>query len=206
MIDVYALYQLAGLPAPRWVCEVGVNAPDKCSVKAFIEEGVPALLVEPLPWLAQQLRDAFPASDVREGAVGAASGSVVLYDRGEGSWIDDVPAHGAPDEHPGHSGMTRAGFEEQFKRVVECWTFDQLDNGMLDVLCVDTEGAEWFVLNRMVSRPFLVRVETHFTHSGYCNPFTDEIFAAMKDWGYSVLVQDVSDTLWIRKDLPRCTE
>jgi hypothetical protein len=64
------------------------------------------------------------------------------------------------------------------------------------VLCVDTEGAEWFVVKRMFSKPKLVRLETHFTHSGWVNPFLAEINEKMFSRGYTKLGEDVSDTLW----------
>lgn len=203
MINLYALYRHVGFPPPRRVCEIGVNSPDKCSLISFIEDGVHAILVEPLPWLAQQLRDAYPSASVIEGVIGKAYGKVKLFDRGEGSWIGDVPPGAAPDEHPAHSNMKREDFAPQFTREVESFKMDWIDRGNIDVLCIDTEGAEWYALERMVSRPWLVRVETHFSHSGYRNPFYDEIFNHMRDLEYSMIFQDVSDTLWMRKK--QCT-
>ncbi len=50
----------------------------------------------------------------------------------------------------------------------------------------------------MVSRPRLVRVETHWVCSGWKNPFLSEIEAYMDKNGYVVLAKDVSDTLWAR--------
>ncbi|TSA41000.1 MAG: FkbM family methyltransferase [Verrucomicrobiales bacterium] len=203
MINLYALYRHVGFPPPRNVCEIGGNSPDKCSLISFIEDQVPAILVEPLPWLAEQLRKAYPQAWVIEGVIGNVNGTVKLFDRGEGSWIDGVPSGAAPDEHPNHSAMKREEFAPQFVREVQSYTIDAIDTGIIDILCVDIEGAEWYVIEKLVSRPFMVRVETHFSHSGYRNPFYDEIFNHMKNLGYSMIVQDVSDTLWMRRNL--CT-
>jgi FkbM family methyltransferase len=194
MISLPLLANLLSRPVQS-VCEVGVNAPDKCSVAAFIRAGARAVLVEPLPWLAKELREAFPAASVIEGVCADAPGTMRLYDRGEGSWIETVPEGGSPDEVK--SKITRGSFEEKFVREVQAVTFDAIDPGDLDILCVDVEGAEWAVLSRMASRPAIVRAETHFCGSGYQNPFLKEMRARMAALGYEVLLEDVSDTVWI---------
>ena len=196
MIDLFEIYQVCGYPAPRRVCEVGVNAPDKCSLTRFIDGGIPAILVEPLPWLAAELRTRFPKAQVLEAAIGSSSGPVKLYDRGEGSWIEHVPAGSAPDEHPLHSSMCRKTFDTEFVRTVESIEFQMIDTGDIDVLAVDTEGAEWFAIQKMTSRPYLVRLETHFLNSGWRNPYLEEIGGHLAALGYRLLVEDISDSLW----------
>jgi len=198
MIDINLLAIQLGIPL-RTVCEVGVNAPDKCSLAGLYLLAERTILVEPLPWLANDLRRAFPRATVLECAVGEHSGEVTLFDRGEGSWISQVPSGGAPDEHPKHSHMQRDSFDPQFKRAVDCVTMDQIDDGQIDVLCVDVEGAEWFVIQRMLSRPKLIRLETHFIVSGYQNPHLEKIGVWMAINGYALAVQDVSDSLYIRQ-------
>lgn len=200
MINLHLLSKslLSSLVPIRHVCEIGVNEPDKCSLKEFIADGVRTTLVEPLPWCVENLRKAFPSANVIEGVVGQTSGIVRLYDRGEGSWIESVPQGKAPDEHPNHSAMKREAFEAQFVRNVRSYTFDEIDTGDIDILCVDTEGAEWFAIEKMRSRPRLIRLEMHFINSGWRNPFTDEINARLQELGYKRLMEDVSDVLWIR--------
>ena len=190
-----------GISTPRRVAEVGVNEPDKCSLLGFVQRGIPAILVEPLPWCAEHLCAAFKDHPVQviEGVVGDKDGSVLLYDRGEGSWIEDVPAGGAPDEHHRHSSMTRDTFDPRFTRSVRSYRWANIDPGDIDILCVDTEGAEWFVVREMVSRPALVRLEMHFTHSGWVNPHADKIRQRMTEMGYVVIGEDVSDVLWAKR-------
>jgi hypothetical protein len=195
----YIYDEMYGLK-PRRVAEVGVNEPDKCSLLPFIHEGIPTLLVEPLPWCCQNLRAAFEGKPVEviEGVAGDKDGSVLLYDRGEGSWIDDVPEGAAPDEHQGHSGLNRETIDPRFIRKVQSYRWRMIDPGDIDVLCVDTEGAEWFVIREMTSRPALVRCEMHFTHSGWINPHNPAIRQKMTDMGYVVIGEDVSDILWAK--------
>lgn len=196
MFALERLYERIWGGSPRWVAEVGVNEPERCSVAGWLRRGVPGTLVEPLPWCAARLREAFPTAQVVEGVVGEGGGKVRLYDRGEGSWIEDVPLGSAPDEHVGHSGMRREAFEQQFMREVDSFPWWSVERHDLDVLCVDTEGAEWFVVRGMTCRPKLVRLEMHFTHSGWRNPFDSEIRERMAAMGYEVLGEDVSDVIW----------
>jgi len=199
MIDLYALAKALNV-RPRHVVEIGVNEPDKCSLTDFINSGTAATLVEPLPWCVKHLINEFPFAKIIEAACAEHSGTIVLYDRGEGAWIESVPEGKAPDEHSGHSAVKRDKFDQQYKRNVRAIRFaDEIDADDIDILCVDTEGAEWFVISQMVkARPRIVRVETHFSHSGYTNPYLKEITERMALLGYTKLVEDVSDTLWIR--------
>lgn len=201
MFNLKYIYDEIYKTKPRRVAEVGVNEPDKCSLLPFIHEGIPTLLVEPLPWCAGNLRNAFEGKPVKviEGVVGDKEGTVTLYDRGEGSWIEDVPRGSAPDEHQAHSGLKREEVNHSYIRTVQSYKWSMLDSGDIDVLCVDTEGAEWFVIREMVSRPSLVRCEMHFTHSGWLNPYNPQIRQKMMDMGYTVIGEDVSDTLWAKK-------
>lgn len=197
MIDLYKISKAIGLN-PRFVMEIGTNDPDKCALSGFIRDGVETLLVEPLPWCVEALRREFPRATVIEAVCGSTDGEVNLYDRGEGSWIEDVPVGCAPDEHPKHSHMKRDAFESKFVRKVKSIRFDTALDGMKpDILAVDIEGAEWMVIGQMrQSRPRLLRAETHFTHSGYRNPDYDRINEYLGGLGYQMIVQDVSDSLY----------
>jgi hypothetical protein len=198
MFALEKIYEAIWGGKPRLVAEVGVNEPEKCSVAGWLNRGVEGILVEPLPWCCERLRAAFPTARVIEGVVGANRGRVKLYDRGEGSWIEDVPVGAAPDEHTGHSAMDRATFNPQFVREVESFPWWSLEKHTLDVLCVDTEGAEWFVVRDMRTEPKLIRLEMHFTHSGWRNPYYDRIQENLASRGYEILGEDVSDILWAK--------
>lgn len=198
MFALETIYRRIWGGQPRLVAEVGVNEPEKCSVAPWLRKGVEGILVEPLPWCCARLREAFPTAKVVEGVVGATRGEVKLYDRGEGSWIEDVPKGQAPDEHHKHSAMNRDSFDPQFVRTVTSHPWWSLEKHQLDVLCVDTEGAEWFVIRDMRTEPKLIRLEMHFTHTGWRNPFYQEICDSLHSCGYEILGEDVSDILWAK--------
>lgn len=198
MIDLFVLARHIGM-RPKLVMEIGVNEPDKCSLARFIHDGVKAVLVEPLTWCAENLRKAFPSAMVIEAACGERAGTTRLFDRGEGSWIEEVKEGNAPDEHPRHSNMKRDKFDPAFVREVRSIRFgDELDAMKPDILCVDIEGGEWMVIGQMEkSLPRIVRVETHFSHSGYCNSDRQNIFMKLLSLGYEKLMEDQSDSLFI---------
>ncbi len=69
--------------------------------------------------------------------------------------------------------------EDRFQ--VGCVRFDEIDDGSIDLLSVDTEGSEWYVLKYLKSRPLVISVETH--GKSYLNPFFGEISAWMEgEW------------------------
>lgn len=75
-------------------------------------------------------------------------------------------------------------------------TIDAFDNGMIDVLAVDTEGCEYYALEKLISRPKLICLETH--GDKYMNPMINEIVAWMNTNGYGVGLQSESDTLFVK--------
>lgn len=198
MIDLFVLAKHMGV-RPKLVMEIGVNEPDKCSLSRFIREGVRAVLVEPLPWCADNLRKAFPSAIVIEAACGARAGTTKLFDRGEGSWIEEVMEGNAPDEHQNHSNIRRNAFDPQYIREIKSIRFaDELDCMRPDILAVDIEGGEWMVIGQMdKSLPKIVRVETHCSLTGYCNSDRDKIFLKLISLGYEKLMEDQSDSLFV---------
>lgn len=63
-----------------------------------------------------------------------------------------------------------------WKVEVEARTFDEFDDGTIDIMDLDIEGAEWYVIQKMISRPKVIIVEMEWKN--YVNPFYKEI----SDW------------------------
>lgn len=178
---------------PTHVCEVGVYLPETCSVRSFILEGKRASLVEANPVMVEKIRHAFkpfPNTQVFPYAVADQPGSITLYNRGASTFISTVESPALVNDQYQKSDSDR--FEVQAK------TFDQIDDGTIDLLCIDIEGAEWFVLSKLVSKPVVISVETHGKY--YLNPKLTEIQQWMRDRGYVVWYKDKSDTVFVKPE------
>ena len=81
---------------------------------------------------------------------------------------------------------------------VECKVFNDLDMGNIELLSVDTEGCEWYILKNLVSRPKIISLETHGKY--YVNPFIDDINAWLKANGYSIWYKTRSDSVYYLSD------
>jgi FkbM family methyltransferase len=175
---------------PTHVCEVGVYLPETCSVRPYILTGKKVSLVEANQVMVERIRQAFrdyPLTKVFPYAVAGQPGKVTLYNRGASTFIDSVKSPAIVNDQYTKSDKDR--FE------VEAKTFDQMDDGTIDVLCIDVEGAEWYVLDKLVSRPDLISVETHGKY--YINPRLKEIREWMRAKGYRIWYKDKSDSVFV---------
>lgn len=175
---------------PHHVCEVGVYLPETCSVRPFILEGKKASLIEANPVMVAKIETAFKdfkSTTVFPFAIAENPGKITLYNRGASTFIDSVESPALINDLYAKSDKDR--FE------VEARTFDQIDDGTIDLLCIDIEGAEWFVLSKLKSTPVVISVETHGKY--YLNPKLAEIENWMKKRGYKKWYKDKSDTVFV---------
>lgn len=77
----------------------------------------------------------------------------------------------------------------------KCAKLSEFDKGNIDLLLLDMEGAEWFALKHLISRPKEIIVETQLDKS-YKNPYLKEINQWMKTNGYRKVKHIVADTIW----------
>jgi len=176
---------------PQHVCEIGVFTPEASNVLGWIENGVKATLVEAHPKYVLQLEEYFldrPNVTIVPKAVCDKAGTVKLYSRNASSFVGTESSPAIVNDHYQPSDKDAIS--------VEAVTFDQVDDGKIDLLSVDIEGGEWFVIKHMVSRPAVVSVETHGKR--YLNPHLKEILAFFERAGYSVWFRDKSDTVFVK--------
>jgi FkbM family methyltransferase len=174
-------------------CEIGVYLPDTSNVLGWIERGVRTTLVECDPLIVTALTTRFgalPHVHIEPVAVADESGSLTLYRTGAstfGSNVPDAPA------------LTNDRYQRSDADAftVRAVTFDTIDDGQIDVLSIDIEGGEWFVLKHLQSRPAVISVETHGKH--YVNPFMREIDGWMQRNGYGAWYADACDTVYRRE-------
>lgn len=184
---------------PAHVAEVGVWQPEASIARPWLERGARGTLVEPDPESAAKLRTAFahrPDVVLHQVAIDEAPGRVWMYRRGASTFLASVDAPPAT-VNDGYQPRTEDAIE------VAAVTFDQLDDGTIDLLAVDVEGAEWGVIRTLRSRPTVIAVETH--GAAYRNPHLGEIHAWMRARGYVPWLMTWSDTVFVLPERIRPT-
>ncbi|MCB9914586.1 MAG: FkbM family methyltransferase [Planctomycetes bacterium] len=185
--------------APAHVAEVGVYVPETSNVYDYIQAGVRTTLAEPDPSSIARLERAFgdkPCVTLHKVAVYDFNGPLKLAQREASTFVSELPASPAI-VNDGY----RVSEDDCFE--VQAVTFDRIDDGSIELLSVDTEGSEWFVLKHMTSRPGVIAIETH--GAAYLNPHLAEIEAWMAANGYRGFYKDKSDTVYVHKDAVRLT-
>lgn len=189
---LYQMCQHKTLPIHK-VCEVGVYFPETSNVLRFIQDGTPALLVEADPLCIERIQQAFaayPQVNIFPVAIWDEPGTVTLYRAQASTFVSTV--EGAP-------ALVNDGYqaEEADRFTAEARRFSELDPGDIDLLSIDIEGAEWFVLKHLQSRPLVIALETHAAQ--YTNPHLPEIMAWMQKNGYALWFLDNTDSVYVHQ-------
>lgn len=179
--------------SPEHVCEVGVYYPETSNILGFIKEGVKTTLVEPLPECIEAIHKTFGNLNnvnLHPVAVGNSAGEIKLFLAESSSFAADLSSSPAL-KNDNYSKQTAETI------TVKSVTFNMIDDGTIDLISIDTEGSEWFVLKHMVSRPSVISVELKTKH--YVNPFLNEITTWMKTNDYEVWYIEKSDTVFMKR-------
>ena len=179
----------------KHVAEVGVYLPENSNISAFAREGIKSTFVEPDPSSLKITKEYFKDMDnviIHPVAIFDTSGKVELVQRKASTYLKSLDASPAiiNDEYVTNESDTF---------IVDAVTFNEIDDGNIDLLSIDIEGGEWFVIKHMISRPAVLSIETH--GAMYMNPYIDEIRTWMSDNGYIVWYMDSSDTVFIKSGL-----
>jgi FkbM family methyltransferase len=177
----------------RHVCEVGCFLPHTIQSKQFLGTRVKTTLIEPNPKAFEQLEESlghYENVSLLNVAITDRGGQVKMYNR----W-DRADASCFVDSDCSPAILNDKYIKnEKDSFIVDSTSFDKIDNGDIDVLFVDTEGYEWFVIKNMKSRPKYIVLETHGAE--YINPYMKNITMWMDQNGYNTLGKDGSDTLY----------
>jgi len=181
---------------PRLVCEVGVGESKESSqVREFIEAGASAILIEALPRFCQKLAAdfaAYPRVRIVNCAILDRNGSVTIYDRALSTFVEGIESPSIVNDRytPNLSDAV----------VVPARTFEHFDEGNIDLLAIDAEGCEYYVLAGLQSRPALICLEAtgmaEWGHT-YVNPKLREIRDWMERNRYIQVAKVGPDTLFL---------
>jgi FkbM family methyltransferase len=171
-----------------------VYLPETSNIIDFIKEGVKATLVEADPDTVVKIKDYFEGYpiEVVPVAVWDSNGIIKLSKAAASTFVTQLQS--SPAIVNDHYQVSE---ENTFE--VPCRKFSEIDDGTIDLLSVDIEGGEWYVIKHLVSRPQVISIETHGKY--YTNPFIKEIEAWMKKEDYVAWYKDLSDTVFIKRDL-----
>ena len=180
---------------PKHVGEVGVYHPQTSNILDFIWEGTRTFLVEADPRSISKIHsffgDQYPIT-LHEVAVFDQKGTIQMQQYDASTFVKSLDASPAlvNDNYQVKDSDT---FE------VEAVQFHEIDPGDLDLLSIDIEGSEWFVLKYMKSRPQVLSIETH--GKSYVNPYMSQIQQWVDQNGYQVWFKDKSDTVFVKNGL-----
>lgn len=181
---------------PAHVAEVGVYLPETSNILGFIHDGCRADLIEPDPnciTLIQEKFKDFPNVTLHPFAVYDRRVTLELYRTNASTFVASLPSSPAliNDQYkPNKDDLFHA----------EARLMSDLDDGTIDLLSIDTEGCEWYVLQTLKSRPNVISLETH--GKKYRNPYLLQIEQWMKDNKYKVWYKDKSDTVFLKEEIP----
>ena len=178
---------------PKHVAEVGVYKPRDSNIIDFIEHNTRATLVEPDPNCVKAIKEYFHDRDqvnLYPVAVYDRNGTIELVNRDASTFVRSLSRSPAlvNDKY-------KVRDEDAFE--VEARIFSDIDDGTIDLLSVDVEGSEWYVIKHLVSTPKVISVETHGKY--YLNPFLKEIMNWMREHQYILWYKNNSDSVYIRE-------
>jgi FkbM family methyltransferase len=175
-------------------CEVGVYLPETSNIIDFIKDGIRSTLVEADPLTNEKIKAYFSKDNVElfPVAIWDYNGTIKLSKAAASTFVTEIKASPAivNDEY-------KVSEENTFE--VPCMVFSDIDDGTIDLLSIDIEGCEWYVIKHLKSHPAIISIETHGKY--YTNPFINEIIAWMQKENYVIWYKDRSDTVFVRKDI-----
>ena len=171
---------------------VEVGCADVSSLENFISDNTVLEIIEPNPVHLQLIRERYRDKSnviVHPYAVWKERQTIRFYNQGVLSYVEGV-----------HSpAIANYGYvpQESDALDVEARTFDEFDDGTIDVLDIDVEGCEWYVLEKMRSRPKFIVVEMS-PYKNYHHAYFNEISAWLKDNLYVKFSEELATDFYKR--------
>ena len=180
--NIHQAWKSIGSPSLRTICEVAVGPWSLLSRFEGLSQR--ALFVEPDPQMAAEAAINFPWAEILRVAVAASVGTANLRKLKGASYIKGIPW--APMFAKSQEKCRAAG-----KVTVPTMPFNMIDDGQIDVLNLDCEGSEWFVISNMSSRPLLIQIELYPAnnwHRELVAWFAENGYVEIKRWGRSNII------------------
>ena len=191
---------------PSVIYEVGVGGVNVSrAARYFGNPDVEVHLFDPITEHMDQFRNYIKRFNIKnthihECCIGDKDGKVDIYECFEHSMILGLEG---PNINKKQSPETYFG-EKPVKIVSkDCFRISEFDKGNIDVILIDIEGGEWFVLKHLVSRPSMIWIELCENYGGgdFTNEHTDKILQWMDINGYQAIQKLDLDVLFVKKQL-----
>jgi FkbM family methyltransferase len=179
---------------PKVVAEVGVWHPNTSNVYSFIDDDVETILVEPDPKSIELIKEKWGNKinvTLYEVALCDFDGEIQLCQRDSSTFVSSLPNSPALVND-------NCNIEDSENFMAKALKFSNIDNGLIELISIDTEGSEWFVVKNMISRPMVISIETH--GGMYVNPYINELKQWMNDNNYTLWFKDKSDSTYVLND------
>ena len=180
---------------PRHVCEVGVWHPKTSNIKYYIEKNIKSLLIEPDPESIALIKKEWGERKnltLKTVACTDFEGTIDLHKAGSSSFVSSTKNSPA---------MVNDSFDirNNISTKVDAKKFSSEDPGDIDLISIDIEGSEWYVIKHMLSRPDVISIETHGGY--YINPHIEDIKNWMDEYNYVLWFKDNSDSVYVKKHI-----
>jgi len=169
----------------KLACEVGFYRLKDSQISRFIYAGIKCIIVD---ILKSNIGNRYKNVEYRRTGISFNEGTRVFRWNGASTHLIGLAS----------PSMQNKSQKKKYKgtRTHCVTTFDKIDNGKIDIICIDIEGLEWAVLCNMISLPKIIEIEMEWKN--YINPYYDTIKHWMKINGYQFIEQDGSDHIYRR--------
>lgn len=137
------------------------------------------IFIEPNPKLARAARKHWPWAEIHQVGIGPVEESRNLRILHGQSYIKGIKWAPVFSTNP---KKARRGKKVAVKMV----RFSSIDDGRIDVLNLDMEGSEWYVLMDLASRPMLIQIELYKRNGYYreiCSWLKRNDYHTIAKWG-----------------------
>lgn len=189
---------------PKHVVEVGAYNPMDLSVLPFVfDTSCRVQLFEPQPACVERLREffkkaAFRNIEITQTAIGTGFEQTMIHVPVATKKNPDAAASAFTGPQSPYHARLQAGKEvEELKTSrISVAPLSTFDDGTIQALSIDVEGAEWDVLSTLVSRPAVISIEL-WGQGGYVTSGIVQIEHWMADNGYALHDQTKTDAIYI---------
>lgn len=187
---------------PRVICEVGTGGLRVCKASHYIgDNDVKVMLFDPITEYCNEINMFCQAkgatnTEINNCCLYDYDGKVDIYENGEASMIKEIDGPNIKSDY-----ILDDKASNGFNRLVQkdCFRMSKFDKGNIDVLFLDTEGSEWFVLKHLISRPTIITIEMKMGE--YINPYLKEIQQWMQINNYVVIKDAGCDLVFCKRNL-----